>query len=177
MSVVAIRETRFAVGLTKLAVACRQEADDLTLETYTEAMADQVDPDEWEEFVREAIRGRRYRWFPGTQQLGDDYDAWRVSKAPKRGELPIREDGQFWASGGQARHVQDTVARNPKAEREGTFHYIRRIAILSGLVMPTKGERVEGQMIHLSEDRSNRTLEDVRLPYKDSEDREPGEEG
>lgn len=168
MSDQAVLETRFAAGLAKLCAACRQEADALTLETYAEAMADQVDPDEWDAFVHEALRARKYTWFPGLQKLGDDFDAWRAARTPKRA-LPLREGDQFWASGNQALHVAEVVRRNPKGVGEGPMEYVRRIAIQSGLMHPDPGERPSGRL-HVTDPRTNREPTAVRMPFKDPED-------
>lgn len=65
------RQIRFATTLSKLAAACRQELDDLTLEVYTEAVCPLVDPAEWDEFVLAAIRTGRFTWFPKVAELVD----------------------------------------------------------------------------------------------------------
>ena len=65
------REEMFAAGLTRLAASCRQEVDDLTLETYTEALCDQTTPEEWEAFTLTSIRVGRFTWFPKVVELLD----------------------------------------------------------------------------------------------------------
>lgn len=64
-------ELDFAKGLTRLAVSCRQELDDLTLETYTEALCDQTTPEEWEAFTIGAVRSGRFQWLPKVPELLD----------------------------------------------------------------------------------------------------------
>lgn len=68
------RETVFGRRLSRLAVACRQELDDLTLEVYCEALCYQTEPDEWDEFTLHAVRTGRFQWFP---KVGEILDALR----------------------------------------------------------------------------------------------------
>lgn len=65
------RESRFGKALSRLATACRQELDDLTLEVYTEALCYQVEPDEWEAFTRKAVAAGWFTWLPKVVEILD----------------------------------------------------------------------------------------------------------
>jgi hypothetical protein len=90
-----IRDMRFAAGLVKLGAGCRQEIDDLTLETYREALAHQVAPDEWEAYVRESNQCGRYQWFPKIHELLEDLHEFRGRQTPASRLIPARTDAAW----------------------------------------------------------------------------------
>jgi hypothetical protein len=71
-----------------LAAACRQALDDLTAETYIEALCYQVDAAEWEAFVRRANEAGEYEYFPKVFELRRDIDDARKSSTAISGLLP-----------------------------------------------------------------------------------------
>ena len=88
-------ELRFMKGVSMLLAACRQPADDVTLETYALALALRWEIEEWDAFVVHALRTDRYEGgrFPATAELADDVNAWRTDLArtsmrPAAGALP-----------------------------------------------------------------------------------------
>lgn len=157
----AVQSVWFAAGLTKIAIACRQEADENTLRVYAWAMAKRVTPHEWRDFADDSIRTGRYQWLPALQVLQADYDAWRAQReAPKR-DAAVRSENSVWASPEQRDAVEAVVRSTPRGATEGPFAYVRRIAIVSGLMLPEKGDKA-APMPHVTRDRG------VRLPYREA---------
>ncbi len=144
-------------GLLELA-----EASSRKLDAHTEAMwrktTRELTEDQWKHGVDVVLKTWRSSWMPPPGLVIEA--AYTAPLPPKRIDAP-REDGQFWSSETQAQHAFDTVRDNPKRSGESVFAYIRRIAVLAGLMSPRPG--IESH--------------EARLPYKESEERVPGEEG
>jgi hypothetical protein len=83
-----IEEKAFVVGLTRLAVACRQPTDKHTLDVYFEALKDQTNPPEWEEFTKDAVHEGAFAFFPKMSELLEALFAWRRGERPTVPALP-----------------------------------------------------------------------------------------
>lgn len=75
----AIERAAFVRGLMRLAVASRQPMDDITIEVYFEALADELDAAVWDAFTRRAAKSGELRnergeiWIPKLADLRELY--------------------------------------------------------------------------------------------------------
>jgi hypothetical protein len=75
-----IERAPFGIGLGRFAIACRQVLDEGTLAVYYEAMADELNAVEWEEFTRWAVREEIFDWIPRKDELMGALLKWRQDK-------------------------------------------------------------------------------------------------
>lgn len=160
-------------GLYALAQAYGRKIDEDTVKLWAYAARD-LTVDQWRHGVDTIIRSPQ-RFFPAP---GVVIEAAYSAPPPPRALPAIRPTDQFWESPAQASHVLDAVRHSPKGTREGVFEYIRRIAVMSGLANPEKGEEVSA-IPHVSDGRSLRTetliYEEESDGYRDSDNVAAGE--
>ena len=82
---IAVKE--FAVGLTRLGVAWNRSMDTPTLDVYFEALRDQTNAPEWEEFTREAVHEALFTKFPNMSELLEALFSWRAGARASNPQL------------------------------------------------------------------------------------------
>lgn len=113
-----VRRTWFAAGLTKIAIACRQEADKVTLQVYAEALADQVEPEEWRAFVAESIRSGRYQWLPKVAELLVDLAEYRRRQQAPSDPRPLLLPTNAQEAEANEREIEALKGQRTEAQRE-----------------------------------------------------------
>lgn len=100
------REKQFGkLVLSRLATACRQELDDLTLEVYTEALCYQAPLEEWCGLAAKLVGTGSLRWFPKVAELVDALRQFRGAPPLEREAMDayqrVLDAGEYTAEGGR----------------------------------------------------------------------------
>lgn len=113
-----LRKTWFATGLSNLGIACQQSVDKQTLRVYSEALADQVEPEEWRDFVREAIRAGRYQWLPKVADLLEHLAEYRQRQQAAAMPPPLLLPTTAEEAEANEREIEALKGQRTEAQRE-----------------------------------------------------------